>query len=174
MTACLSIPDPSFPQILNLVSLTPAYSRTQLGLPLPITLSITPTFAWARTPRPAGAAPLVLTYDLAANAADWLVSGRKKGRFDAREGGECVVELVLVPVRAGRLFLPSVAIRVVREEEEGGGEGQGGGRGRGMVGCETQHLNAGVGVEVLPVRGRSSWRVEVPGERGVVREGVGA
>ena len=129
-----------------------------------MTLSIVPTFAWARDAPAlpnADAPPVPLTYDLAANAADWIISGRKKGRFEARQGEEVVIDLVLVPVRAGRLFLPSVAIRPV---DDGGGQGQG--EGRAPLGCETQHLNAGVGVEVLPVRGRSSYRVEVPVERG--------
>lgn len=68
-------------QILNLVHISPSYARAEVGQPIPVTLSIRPTFTWSNGKV---REPLVLSYDVTAKLEDWLISGRKRAEFNAR------------------------------------------------------------------------------------------
>ncbi|ORY76938.1 trafficking protein particle complex subunit 10 [Leucosporidium creatinivorum] len=133
--------------ILNLVHIAASFNRVEVGQAIPITLSIRPTFSWSNGGVPD---PLVLSYDITAKMEDWLISGRKKGEFEAKDGEETAIRLTLVPLRAGALFLPSVAIRPISPS-------------RHPLSCETQHLNAATNIEVLPTASQGLFVLDLDG-----------
>ncbi|KAI5476177.1 hypothetical protein MNV49_000338 [Pseudohyphozyma bogoriensis] len=130
--------------VLNLVHMSPAFKRTEVGQALPVKMSIRPSFTWAQGEMPRSVA---LFYDVAASLDDWLISGRKKGEFEGQDGEEVEIVLVLVPLRPGSLFLPSVTIRATSPTSPWS--------------CETQHLNAGVTVDVLPITSRTTFSIDL-------------
>lgn len=67
-------------QILNLVRMTPATTRTEVGQPLPVRVSVRPAFNWTNPPL---GEPILLAYEINGTFDDWLVSGRKRGEFVA-------------------------------------------------------------------------------------------
>ncbi|KAK4701381.1 trafficking protein particle complex subunit 10, partial [Phenoliferia sp. Uapishka_3] len=66
--------------ILNTVRITPSCTRTEVGQPLPIQITVKPTFNWTNPPM---AEPILLSYEMNGTFDDWLVSGRKRGEFVA-------------------------------------------------------------------------------------------
>ncbi|GEM10221.1 transmembrane protein [Rhodotorula toruloides] len=135
--------------VLNLVEITPALSRTEVGQLVPATLTIRPTFRWSRTPV-STAAPIRLAYSVVANASEWIISGRAKDEWIAQVGEEVVVQLGLVPLRAAALFVPSVVVQPVQDGT------------RELISCETQHVTAATAVEVLPITHRTTFEIAVP------------
>lgn len=138
-------------QVLNLVEITPALSRTEVGQLVPATLTIRPSFRWSRT-LASTAAPIRLAYSVVANSSEWIISGRAKGEWVAQDGEEVVVQLGLVPLRAAAIFLPSVVVQPVQD----------GSRSHELVSCETQHVTAATAVEVLPITHRTTFEIAVP------------
>lgn len=136
--------------VLNLVHFLPASQRIEVGQPLKVTLSIRPTFSWARTPLPKR---IALTYDINASLDDWLISGRKRGEFEGEENEETEIILTLIPLRPGDLFLPSVAITTSPIKSDPSWT------------CETQHLNAGQTVEILPITARTTFNIAMEATR---------
>jgi hypothetical protein len=67
-------------QVLNLVHITPASYRIEVGQAISLTLSIQPTFGWSLDALPSS---MTLHYDVTASVDDWLISGRKRGEFTA-------------------------------------------------------------------------------------------
>ncbi|BGP09807.1 hypothetical protein JCM10049v2_005681 [Rhodotorula toruloides] len=137
--------------VLNLVEITPALSRTEVGQLVPATLTIRPSFRWSRT-LASTAAPIRLAYSVVANSSEWIISGRAKGEWVAQDGEEVVVQLGLVPLRAAAIFLPSVVVQPVQD----------GSRSHELVSCETQHVTAATAVEVLPITHRTTFEIAVP------------
>ncbi|KAI9836242.1 MAG: hypothetical protein M1819_001579 [Sarea resinae] len=56
-------------------------------------------------------APIDFTYEIHANPDVWLVGGRRRARFTAREGEMLLFPITLLPLRPGHHLLPSVEIR---------------------------------------------------------------
>ncbi|BGP01777.1 hypothetical protein NBRC10513v2_005416 [Rhodotorula toruloides] len=137
--------------VLNLVEITPALSRTEVGQLVPATLTIRPSFRWSRTPV-SNTSPIRLAYSVVANASEWIISGRAKGEWVAQDGEEIVVQLGLVPLRAAAIFLPSVVVQPVQD----------GSASHELVSCETQHVTAATAVEVLPITHRTTFEIAVP------------
>ncbi|OAV91949.1 hypothetical protein PTTG_07389 [Puccinia triticina 1-1 BBBD Race 1] len=82
----------------------------QVGRPVPIDLLISTSFNWA-TPSP-GRPPVGLVYEIAESSDQWLIGGRKRGMFIARDDGIEKINLVLVPLRPGYLNVPRVTIKL--------------------------------------------------------------
>ncbi|GAA5999266.1 transport protein particle complex II subunit TRS130 [Rhodotorula paludigena] len=135
--------------VLNLVRIQPALSRTEVGQAIPATLTIRSVFRWRRD---ASEEPVRLRYAVVANTGEWVVSGRAKREFVADDDVELSVPLVLVPLRPTALFLPSVAIHTVRSARSGVSS---------QITCETQHVTAATTVEVLPITHRTTFEISV-------------
>lgn len=69
----------------------------------------------------------------------------------AQDGVPIEIELTIIPLRPGALFLPSITIRPLSTD--------------GGLTCETQHLNAGETIEILPALARKTFSIELEGRR---------
>lgn len=156
------------PKILNLVRISPAYTRTEVGQPLPVAINIRPAFNWTSPPL---SEPTLLSYEVNGTFDDWLVSGRKRGEFTAevrfplsspcphlvtkesssppstQNGKDTNITLTLIPLRAGSLFLPSLSIRPAVVSDS--------------ITCETQHANAATMVEIHPIVARTAYTIDL-------------
>ena len=104
-------------------------------------LSISHTRRWAN-PSEAVLKRMAFSYELEAPLDTWLIAGQRRALFSAAEGEELKFPVCLVPMRAGKLMLPTVEIAPVKEEQTGG---------KGMFrGCEVDYESQGMSVEVFP------------------------
>lgn len=55
--------------------------------------------------------PLECSYELHANPEFWLIGGRRRGNFLAREGETTCFTVLLLPQKPGHLLLPGLEIR---------------------------------------------------------------
>ncbi|PLW47485.1 hypothetical protein PCASD_04423 [Puccinia coronata f. sp. avenae] len=94
------------------------YQRTEgeegdvgVGRPMLVDLRISSSLKWVhlepQTP------PVKVVYDIADSAERWLIGGRRRGTFLARDDETETIKLILVPLRPGYLNLPQVTIKVV-------------------------------------------------------------
>ncbi|GAA5971043.1 hypothetical protein JCM21900_002788 [Sporobolomyces salmonicolor] len=147
--------------VLNLVSVAPSLLRTELGQPVPATITIRSTFKWFRGgPQQEGEGDagsggepvrLRLGYTVVAGSQEWVVSGRTRGEFEAEESVPLSIPLTLVPLKAAALFLPSVVITPIPSSSSSVV----------AASCETQHVTAATTVEVLPIVAQSSFDVQM-------------
>lgn len=96
-------------------------------------------------------------YEIQHSLEVWLVSGRKRAHFSAKEGQVHKFPILLVPLKAGNLLLPNVEVKQVIPIEQGG-EG---------VSCETDYRSNGESVLVLADVRSTTVRIDSPfGEDG--------
>lgn len=96
-------------------------------------------------------------YEIQHSLEAWLVSGRKRAHFSAKEGQVHKFPVLLVPLKAGNLLLPNVEVKQVIPIEQGG-EG---------VSCETNYRSNGESVLVLADVRSTTVRIDSPfGEDG--------
>ncbi|KAG0636053.1 trafficking protein particle complex subunit 10 [Tuber brumale] len=96
-------------------------------------------------------------YEIRHSLEVWLVSGRKRAHFSAKEGQVHKFPILLVPLKAGNLLLPNVEVKQVVPIEQGE-EG---------VSCETDYRSNGESVLVLPDVRSTTVRIDSPfGEDG--------
>ncbi|KPV71634.1 uncharacterized protein RHOBADRAFT_56475 [Rhodotorula graminis WP1] len=139
--------------VLNLVRISPAVSRVEVGQAIPATLTIQPTFHWSRAELgEADEREIRLVWSVVANPGEWVVGGQARGEFVAQDGQLLSIPFTLIPLRPSSLFLPSISITPLASP----------GAAPQLVACETQHLTAAVAVEVLPIAHRSTFEVLVP------------
>ena len=166
-------------QVLNLVRISPAVSRVEVGQAIPATLTIQPTFHWSRdTFGESHEREIKLVWSVVASPGEWVVGGQARGDFVAQvrspapylaferlalinrylalarpqDGQLLSIPLTLIPLRPSSLFLPSISITPFSPP----------GAAPQLIACETQHLTAAVAVEVLPIAHRSTFEVLVP------------
>ena len=100
------------------------------------------------------AEPSAFTYELNAPPDTWLVGGRRRARFEAREGETLRFAVLLLPQRSGRLMLPGVEVHPVPAgAPDGGGEAA-------REGCQVDYVSQSEAVLVVPGRSRVGVRVE--------------
>lgn len=112
---------------------------------------------------PDDGAELDFLYEIQANPEVWLIGGKRRANFRAREGKFLKFPLMLMPLRTGHLLLPNVDIRSVvplHNENEKAGDGDGelsttGSVSRSdkltdVVTCETNYKSQAQAVLVLP------------------------
>ncbi|GAA5906420.1 hypothetical protein JCM8208_004655 [Rhodotorula glutinis] len=139
--------------VLNLVRISPAVSRVEVGQAIPATLTIQPTFHWSRAELgESHERDIKLVWTVVANQGEWVVGGQARGEFVAQDDQLISIPLTLIPLRPSSLFLPSISIGPLSSP----------GTAPQLVACETQHLTAAVAVEVLPIAHRSTFEVLVP------------
>lgn len=124
-------------RLLTTVQLTPADTPAAVyeGRALAFDLELATSLAWL------GEQPAerpTVSYELTANADDWVIAGKKRGVYVADPAAPERQSIVLVPVRHGALALPPVSVQLVHGVP-------------GVV-CETYIANAAQGVKVLPSR----------------------
>ncbi|OJD19755.1 hypothetical protein AJ78_00254 [Emergomyces pasteurianus Ep9510] len=166
-TANLTIPKPS-----NLTHAT-------VGEMIPATLTIQHTRRWCPAENREPESSLEFSYELLVNPDVWLVGGRRRGNFTAKEGERRSFTVMLLPQRPGHLLLPGLEIKTYVIPEPTGSElvltGQ-----RRVVSCEVDYQNHAETVLVSPNlrkttvnldlangAGGGSWLVESEGRVGV-------
>jgi hypothetical protein len=141
---------PSLP-ILHTVALKVAETEVAhpytVGDMIEAELRISYTKGWAANQGKSG--QLTFCYELEASAETWLIAGQRRALFTAAENETKLFSVMLLPLRAGKLLLPSVEIRPGREEDNDDD---------GMA-CEVDYESQGVAIEVVP--GMSSVSLEV-------------
>ncbi|KIY62833.1 hypothetical protein CYLTODRAFT_494376 [Cylindrobasidium torrendii FP15055 ss-10] len=86
-------------------------SSCYAGQAVPVKLGIRTSFNWdASAESDPSERQYQMQYDVEEMVRDWLVSGRKKGDFIAKDGETYTVELTLIPLHHGELLLPKVAV----------------------------------------------------------------
>ncbi|KAI0053990.1 hypothetical protein FA95DRAFT_1529824 [Auriscalpium vulgare] len=103
--ACLRILSSPFSTSSQPVNdLTPLYA----GQPISALLSIRTSFHWGV--RDSSRKSYRMRFDIEEMVRDWLVSGRKRGDFEATDGGIYTVPVTLIALHHGELSLPKVAV----------------------------------------------------------------
>ncbi|WOO84693.1 Trafficking protein particle complex subunit 10 [Vanrija pseudolonga] len=133
-------------RLLTTVTLKPAQSLPAIyeGRALPFDLSLATSLSWIgesegeakkeRTYR--------VTFDIQANADDWVVVGKKRGVYTVNPDEPERQGVILVPVRSGNIALPPVNVQLVADASEASER----------VLCETYVSNAAQGIRILPAR----------------------
>ncbi|KAF2261681.1 TMEM1 family protein-like protein [Lojkania enalia] len=137
------------------------------GQPLVTELRIKHTRRWASPSSLMAAAslssqddPIEFVYTVEANPEMWLVAGQRRAHFTAREDEEHKCPIMLIPLKAGNVLLPSVEIRArippkTEQKRQSGGPVpvEEGGE---QLNCETDLLSYGESVMVVPNVRRST------------------
>ncbi|PSR94078.1 hypothetical protein PHLCEN_2v4506 [Hermanssonia centrifuga] len=124
------------------------------GQPIAATLTVTTSFGWAPA-EDADHKSYVMRFDVEEMTKDWLVSGRKRGDFVAKDGQTFTTPLTLIALHHGELVLPKVGVSalpmsgVVRMGSMA------------VPSCETYQLHGAEKVLVLPRGGRTTFIVSM-------------
>jgi trafficking protein particle complex subunit 10 len=107
----ISVPLPRL-QILHTISLSLPTATTPLfstGTLIPATVTVSHTRRWDS---PFSDSPLEFIYDIDAPADTWLVGGQRRTKFKAAEGETRMWTIMLMPLKCGRLLLPTMEVRL--------------------------------------------------------------
>lgn len=111
-TITIAVPLPRL-HILHTVSLSLPTSSTHLfstGSLIPATVTISHTRQWDT---PFSSDPLEFTYDIDAPVDTWLIGGQRRTKFVAKEDEVLTWTIMLMPLKSGRLLLPSMEARLI-------------------------------------------------------------
>lgn len=150
-------------RLLTAISLTPTLSPSTSiyqGRPLAFLLKLSTSSQWMGLPSELTKEEKTqrLVYDVQVNPEDWIVLGKKKAYFVPDPEKDVSVEIVLLPTRAGTIFLPNVAIYPL---DSPGGSSEGQAKIQGVL-CESYMKNAAQTVRVLPAKKEVTVLVPVP------------
>lgn len=156
----------SIPQIhilqtasLSLTSLSHTPNIAIIGQPLQATLRISHTRRWASSESLIAAAsltsadePIEFVYTLDAAPDQWLIAGQRRAQFSAAEDEVHEFGIMLIPLKAGNVLLPSVDVRarVKPKEREDEKAAVAGTPEEEILSCETDCLNHGESIMVIP------------------------
>ncbi|KAI0709428.1 trafficking protein particle complex subunit 10 [Earliella scabrosa] len=126
------------------------------GQPISALLTVKTSFHWA-PPEDTRVESYVMRYDIEDLIHDWLVSGRKRGDFVAKDGETFSTPITLIALHHGELDLPKISVTAL---PIAAGEQH---RMRSTVvpGCETHQVHGAEKVLVLPRGGRSTFFVNM-------------
>ncbi|MCJ1403199.1 hypothetical protein MMC11_006422 [Xylographa trunciseda] len=101
-------------------------------------------------------------YELDASPETWLIGGRRKARFSAKEDEVLTFAVLLIPQRAGHLMFPSIEIKRLEHHGEASPETVSPPpRGLdGAVACEVDYQSQGRSVLVVPNLSRTTVSLE--------------
>ncbi|TBU35808.1 trafficking protein particle complex subunit 10 [Dichomitus squalens] len=124
------------------------------GQPISALLTIKTSFHWA-PPEDTRVQSYNMRYDIEDLTQDWLVSGRKRGDFVAKDGETFSTPVTLIALHHGELALPKVGVNALPLPGEH--------RMRSSVvpSCETYEVHGAEKVLVLPRGGRSTFVVNM-------------
>ena len=140
-----------------------------VGQILTAELRIHHTRRWCSSSNQETASSLEFSYELHANPDMWLVGGRRRGNFTAREGETTSFTVMLLPQRPGHLLLPGLEVKTYMPQKQqqqpvasdgsreaaaaaaaAADQARGLAPHREQVPCEVDYLNHGETVLVLP------------------------
>ncbi|KIR55035.1 hypothetical protein I315_02272 [Cryptococcus gattii Ru294] len=155
-------------RLLTAISLVPTLPPSTLiyqGRPLAFLLKLSTSSQWMGLPSELTEEEKIqrLVYDVQVNPEDWIVLGKKKAYFVPDPEKDVKVEIVLLPTRAGTIFLPNVSIYPLHSPD-GSSELQA--KVQGVL-CESYMENAAQTVRVLPAKKEVTVLVPAPLPGGV-------
>jgi hypothetical protein len=112
-----------------------------VGTPLTATLRIQHTRRWdshgsLKTTASHLSTSLEFMYEIDTAPDTWLIGGQRRARFTADENEVKTWSIMLIPLRTGKLLLPSVDVRAFGKEAED-------------ITCETEFKGLGETVQVI-------------------------
>ncbi|KAI0831480.1 trafficking protein particle complex subunit 10 [Trametes gibbosa] len=124
------------------------------GQPISALLTVHTSFHWS-PPEDTKVDSYLMRYDIEDLTHDWLVSGRKRGDFVAKDDETFSVPITLIALHHGALPLPKIGVTALPIPGEH--------RMRSSVvpGCETHQVHGAEKVLVLPRGGRSTFVVNM-------------
>ncbi|KAF8136643.1 trafficking protein particle complex subunit 10 [Boletus edulis] len=120
------------------------------GQPISGTLSISTSLHWGDPE--SKLQKYVLRYDIEERIKDWLVCGRKRGEFIARDGETFSVPLTLIALHHGELTLPKIEVKPLPLTGDGMTT-------NGLPNTDTHQTHGAETILVLPRGGRSTFVV---------------
>ncbi|THH18490.1 hypothetical protein EW146_g2511 [Bondarzewia mesenterica] len=99
------LPNPFSSQMTSSERLRPLYA----GQPISATLTVHTSFHWG-TRESGNVRCYRMRFDIEEMVRDWLVSGRKRGDFEAQHDGTYTVRITLIALHHGELSLPKVSV----------------------------------------------------------------
>ncbi|KAI1794522.1 trafficking protein particle complex subunit 10 [Ganoderma leucocontextum] len=124
------------------------------GQPISALLTVNTSFHWA-PPEDTKVQSYNMRYDIEDLTQDWLVSGRKRGDFVAKDGETFTTPVTLIALHHGELALPKIGVTALPLPGEH--------RMRSSVipSCETYEVHGAEKVLVLPRGGRTTFVVDM-------------
>jgi trafficking protein particle complex subunit 10 len=154
----ITVPLPRL-QILQIATLVPSLGPSSIatvGVPITATLTLRHTRRWdspaslKTTVSRSSPTALEFMYEIDAPPDTWLIGGQRRARFTAAEDEAKSWVIVLIPLRTGRLLLPSVDVKALNDG------GSGGGGYEDDVACETDYVGFSTAVLVVGNVGRTT------------------
>ncbi|KAF8275107.1 trafficking protein particle complex subunit 10 [Lactarius quietus] len=137
------------PLLADSNKLPPLYA----GQPIPALLSIQTSFHWG-TKQDANHTSYQMRFDIEEMVRDWLISGRKRGDFEAKGGSEFTVPITLIALHHGELSLPKVMVSSLPMAGVAHVMGS-----LSLPNTETHQVHGAEKVLILPRGGRSTFIV---------------
>ena len=142
-TIKISVPLPRL-HILHTVRLATldTISFISQGALLPATVTVKHTRRWdspsaiASITSTAADAPLDFVLEVDAPSDSWLIGGQKRTRFTSKEDEPITFHIMIMPLKSGRILLPTVDVRVIDNGAE-------------ELSCETDYRSLGETVVVI-------------------------
>ena len=163
ITIPVDVPSTPFLQTASLrlqLPQTPT-SPPAVGDAVPAELVLRFTRAWSEpgssTAVAGGERPVAFTYELDPPPDTWLVAGRRRARFTAREGEPARFTVLLLPQRPGWLILPGVDVHCAPDADGADSARMAEARPRR---CQVDYVSQGEAVLVVPGRRGVGIRVE--------------
>ncbi|PGH04895.1 hypothetical protein AJ80_08444 [Polytolypa hystricis UAMH7299] len=82
-----------------------------VGEMIPATLTVRHTRRWCPVKAQEPGSELEFSYEILANPDLWLIGGRRRGHYAAKEGEMSSFTVMLLPQRAGHLILPGLEVK---------------------------------------------------------------
>nr|XP_019048846.1 hypothetical protein I302_02625 [Kwoniella bestiolae CBS 10118]OCF27776.1 hypothetical protein I302_02625 [Kwoniella bestiolae CBS 10118] len=147
-------------RLLTTVRMTPTNSSNQIyeGRAINVNLSLSTSFTWAGNHGKDGNR---LVFDIQ-NNEDWLVVGKKKGYYLADPDKPEEQRIIIIPMRSGKLFLPTVTIQLLStltNNNTNQGKSQ---MDNDELLCETYFENSAEYITVLPAKKEVNCFVPIP------------
>ncbi|EER42375.1 TMEM1 family protein [Histoplasma capsulatum H143] len=138
-----------------------------VGEMIPATLTIRHTRRWCPVQAREPEASLEFSYEILVNPDVWLVGGRRRGNFTAKEGETRSLTVMLLPQRPGHLLLPGLDIKTyVTQASAADPELPSSVVQRRAVPCEVDYLNHAETVLVSPNLRKTTVNLDVSGGAG--------
>ncbi|KAJ5753030.1 hypothetical protein N7520_009947 [Penicillium odoratum] len=148
-------------------------SHAAVGQMIPAELTLRHTRRWCSpTTQEYADHPLECSYEIHANPELWLLGGRRRGNFLARDGESTTFTILLLPQKPGHLLLPSLEIRTfapsplqISKTDSTTGAPAGPTQ-RHPIPCEVDYRNHGETVLVLPDLRKTTVSLSASGSPG--------
>ncbi|KAJ5806435.1 uncharacterized protein N7503_004037 [Penicillium pulvis] len=151
-------------------------SHAAVGQMIPAELTLRHTRRWCSPTNQENAGqPLECSYEIHANPELWLLGGRRRGNFLAREGETTRFTILLLPQKPGHLLLPGLEIRTFAPSQlptpspaktDSTTGTPGGPNQRHPIPCEVDYRNHGETVLVLPDLRKTTVSLSASGSPG--------